>query len=314
MRIGIVADASCDLPPDFLRDHHIRILPLTLHLGDDVLVDRRDPEATLHFYTEHLASKGVAARSEAFSAEQIREAFLSDLVLDYDYVFCITIMSSRSLTFENATRASFSILNDYKAVRAARGLGGHFALRVVDSRAVLSGTAVLVAEAAKMVRRGAQPNDIRKRVDELRDHIVGYMVPNDLYYIRKRGMEKGERSVSWLSYAIGSALDIKPVIMGHRGETQPVARVRGYERAVERLFQHAAREIERGITTQHVCISYGGDPHLVRSLPGFAVLAKAAAEKGVELLTSIMSATAALNLGGGCVAIAWGGDPRPFEG
>lgn len=312
MRIGIVADASCDLPADFYREHRIGILPITIRLGEEQLVDERDPAATLRFYAEQLAEKGLDAETAALTAEQIRSRFLEQLVLDHDYVFCITITATRSPIFENATKASFAILTDYKTPRSAAGVSGPFALRVVDSRNMFCGTGVLAAEAAKLVRKGAQPNEIRKRLDDLREHICGYMVPGDLYYIRNRGIKKGEKSVGLISYAIGSALDIKPVILCYRGETQPIAKIRSYERAVERMFEHVAKQIEAGIDTRHVCISYGGDPALVPGLPGFDRMAAAARAEGVEILTSIMSATAAVNTGARCVAIAYGGELRSF--
>ncbi|MFA5938450.1 MAG: DegV family protein [Sinimarinibacterium sp.] len=312
MRIGVVADASCDLPPEFFRDYQIRILPITIRLGDEQLVDVRDPEQTLRFYAEQLAAKGFDAETQPLNADQIRELFLDRIVLDYDYVFCITITATRSPIFENATKASFAILSDYKSTRSAAGVTGPFALRVVDSRNMFSGTGVLVAEAAKLAQAGAHPNDIRRRLDELRENICGYMVPGDLYYIRNRGIKKGEKSVGLISYAIGSALDIKPVILCYRGETQPIAKIRSYERAVEKMLEHVARQIELGIDTKHVCVSYGGDPAEIAALPGYERLATAARGQGIEILSSIMSATAAVNTGARCVAVAYGGELRSF--
>lgn len=312
MRIGVVADASCDLPPQFFREHQIRILPITIRMGDEQLVDVRDPGQTLRFYAEQLAAKGFDAETQPLDADQIRELFLDRIVLDYDYVFCITITATRSPIFENATKASFAILSDYKSPRSAAGVTGPFALRVVDSRNMFSGTGVLVAEAAELARAGAQPNDIRRRLDELRENICGYMVPGDLYYIRNRGIKKGEKSVGLISYAIGSALDIKPVILCYRGETQPVAKIRSYERAVEKMLEHVARQIETGIDTRHVCISYGGDTAEIAALPGYERLADAARNQGIEILSSIMSATAAVNTGARCVAVAYGGELRSF--
>lgn len=312
MRTGIVADATCDLPDAFFSSNRIGILPVTIKLGDEILVDRRDPAQTLAFYQSALDAKGIDAETAPFTAEQIRALFLERLVLEHDYVFCITVTATRSPIFENATKASFAILNDYKSVRAAAGVTGPFALRVVDSKSMFCGTGVLVAEAARLVAAGTPPNDIRRRLDELREGICGYMVPGDLYYIRNRGIKKGENSVGLVSYAIGSMLDIKPVILCWRGETQPIAKFRGYERAVERLFGHVAAQLRLGISTRHLCISYGGDPARVATLPGYEALAAAAAETGVEILTSIMSASAAVNTGGGCLAIAYGGELRKF--
>lgn len=312
MRIGVVTDSTCDLPAQFYADHKIGVLPVSIRLGEEEWTDDRDPQRTLEFYSGLLADKGMDADSYPQTAEQIRDRFLASTVLDYDYVFCITITATRSPIFQNATKASFAILSDYKTIRGAAGIKDAFALRVVDSRSLFCGTGVLVAEAARLARANTSPNDIRRRIDELRDHICGYMVPGDLYYIRNRAIKKGEKSVGLLTYAIGNALDIKPVILCYRGETQAVAKIRGYERAVERMFDYVAAQIERGIDTKHVCISYGGDPAKVADLPGYAKLAETAQTKGIELLVGIMSATAAVNTGSGCVAIAYGGELQGF--
>jgi DegV family protein with EDD domain len=314
MRIGVVVDASCDLPHEFMREHRIEILPVTIRLGDEILVDTREPQATQRFYQELLASKGLSAETIALTAEQIRERFLDHIVVDYDYIFCITITSTRSPIFENASRASFAILNDYKSIREQAGVSGPFALRVVDSKNMFSATGVLAAEVAKLARAGKAPNDIRARLDELREKLCGYMVPGDLYYIRNRAIKKGDKSVGLFTYAIGTALDVKPVIQSYLGETKPVAKILGYDRAVERLFSHVSRQIERGLATQHLCISYGGDPEAISSLPGYAQLALTAREHGVEILNGFMSATAAVNTGGAGVAIAYCGELRDFEG
>ena len=44
MRIGLVVDATCDLPPEFLAAHGIRVMPIGIRLGEQRLIDRRHPE------------------------------------------------------------------------------------------------------------------------------------------------------------------------------------------------------------------------------------------------------------------------------
>ena len=183
MRIGLVVDSACDLPQDFYRDHNIVILPVTVHVGNEEFVDRRDPEATLEFYKRHL-SNAANAETAPFTVEQIRELFLQRLVLDYDFVFCLTVASGRSPIFENATQASLSILSEYKAVRAQAGVQGPFALRVIDSQNLFAAQGVLAVEAARMIREGHTPNRIRERLDSLIPALYMYGVPSDLYCAR----------------------------------------------------------------------------------------------------------------------------------
>ena len=162
MRIGLVVDSACDLPPSFIEKHRIRVLPITVHLDGHDLIDSRDPDVTLDFYRRHLCA-GDAATSPQ-TVEQIKQLFLSSLVLDYDFVFCLTIASSRSPIYEHATQASFSIINEYKPIRAAAGLSGHFSLRVMDSQNLFAGQGVSAVEAIRLIESGqANTNKMRER-------------------------------------------------------------------------------------------------------------------------------------------------------
>ncbi len=129
MRIGIVVDSACDLPQDFIAEHNIVLLPITVRIGEAVLADHRDEQATLSFLHAHVAEHGAEAETIPFSVNQIRDLFLQQLVIDYDHVFCMTITKTRSPIHDNALQASFAILNDYKPVRQAAGYNSPFAAR-----------------------------------------------------------------------------------------------------------------------------------------------------------------------------------------
>ena len=57
MRIGIVVDSACDLPREFLQEHRITVLPISVRIGDETLVDDRDPEVTRRFLDENLGAR-----------------------------------------------------------------------------------------------------------------------------------------------------------------------------------------------------------------------------------------------------------------
>ena len=59
MRIGIVVDSTCDLPESYFKKNNIQILPISIRLGDELLVDKRDAQATRRFYQEQLDSEGI---------------------------------------------------------------------------------------------------------------------------------------------------------------------------------------------------------------------------------------------------------------
>src|SRR5690606_29267551 len=110
-------------------------------------IDRRNSKETIEFYKRYTAEKNLQGETEPLSVEEITDLFLGKLVLNYDRVLVLSISSTRSKVFENATKASFAILKGYKEVRAKAGLEGSFALRVVDTRTLFTGEAVLAHEA-----------------------------------------------------------------------------------------------------------------------------------------------------------------------
>lgn len=313
MRIGLVVDSACDLPRDFLEREQVELLPITVRIGDAVQVDHRDEAQTLAFLESHIAERGASAETIPYTPEQIRDLFLERLVVEYDYVFCMTITGSRSPIFANAQKASYMILNDYKQPRAAAGNTTPFALRVIDTQNLFCAQGLLPVEAARLRAAGEPALRIRTRLEELANHTYGYLVPRDLYYIRNRARAKGDRSVGLLSAALGTALDIKPVLRGHRGDTGPVAKIKGFEPAVEKLFDFAARRVRAGLLTPTVTLCYGGHLDEMRALPGYTRLLDACTEQNVEVFESVMSTTGMVNVGRGAVVVGFAAPEHRFD-
>ena len=305
MRIGLVVDSACDLPLDYLQANDITVLPITVRIGDAVLADHRDEEATLHFLHTQIAERGAEAETMPFTVEQIHDLFLQKLVIDYDYVFCMTITKTRSPIFDNAQQASFAILNDYKPVRAAAGNTTPFALRVIDTQNLFSAQGITAVEAVRLRAAGEGAPKIRARLENLALYTHGYLVPRDLYYLRNRARTKGDRSVSLISAALGSALDIKPVLHCNRGQTAPVAKIKGFEPAAAKLFEFTVARIHDGLMTPTVCLCYGGDLDEMRALPGYDALRATCAENNIEVFESVMSLTGMVNVGKGALVVGF---------
>lgn len=314
MRIGIVVDSACDLPQDFIERNNIVLLPITVRIGEAVLADHRDEQATLSFLHAHVAEHGAEAETIAFSVTQIRDLFLGKLVIDYDHVFCMTITKTRSPIHDNAMQASFAILNDYKPVRQAAGFNSPFALRVLDTQNLFAAQGVTAVEAVRLRDSGVSVQQIRERLEELAQNVHGYMVTRDLYYLRARARHKGDRSVGLLSAALGSALDIKPVLHGYRGQTGPVAKIKGFDNAVQKLFDFVGQRVKAGLMTPTVCVSYGGELTDLQALPGFANLRQTCEAHGVQLFEAVMSLTGMVNVGKGAVTIGFADGPHTFTG
>lgn len=311
MRIGLVMDSTCDLPRKFIDDNQIVVLPITVRIDGHTFVDVRDPAATENYYQGEVGKRGHAAETEPLSVDAIRDLFLGKLVLDYDAVFCLTVTSTRSPIFANATQASFAILGAYRPVRQAAGNNSPFLMRVLDTKSLFAGQGISAIEATRMIAADANPGQIRERLSELSNRTHAYMLPRDLHYLRARARKKGDRSVGLLGATLGTALDIKPILQCFQGETKPVAKSRGFEQGAEMLFAHATAAVQRGLLVPAVCISYGGRLRDMETLPGYGALAVACADAGVALHASVMSITGMVNVGTGAVSLGYAAETEP---
>jgi len=305
MRIGLVMDASCDLPQEYVNRHRITVLPIRIDIDGQIFSDHRDEAETRRFFDEDLGSRSHSASTEPYSDENIQTLILGEMVTAYDCVFCLTITATRSPIHANATKASFGVLKGYREVRQQAGQQGQFLLRVIDTQTLFAGSGVVVAEAVRLIESGKTPGEIRERLERVSRHAYGYMLPRDLHYLRARARKKGDRSVGLIGATLGSALDIKPILRGWRGDTQPVAKMRGFDHGAEALFAHTAQRIRESLMVPTVCVSYGGLLAELHELPGYEQVPQACREAGVELLESTMSITGMVNVGEGAVTVGF---------
>lgn len=306
MRTGVVIDSACDLPQSYLQQHNIHIMPISLHFGYDTFKDVRDPDATQAFYRRYLSEKTLDAETAPFSVEQIKQLFLDELVLKYDRVLVITISHARSQIFANASEASFAILKQYREKRQQAGLNSPFYLTVLDSQTLFTGEGVLVHEAVRLLEgHNLAIGALRTVIEQLSQQVHAYLIPEDLFYLRYRGSKKGEKTIGLFGYHFGALLDIKPVIGFHRGESAVVHKDRGFDRALANLLDLAQQAIMAGLATPVINMSYAGNPEIIRRKRIFADFERYAQARGIELMLSVMSTTAGINVGPGAFALAY---------
>jgi DegV family protein with EDD domain len=309
MRIGVVVDASCDLPHSYIESHGLVVLPGTIRFGERTVLDTREPHETLDWYRRELIDRQLEAVTEAAGIEQIRDLFLDDLVLRFDRVLMLCMSASRGRVFSHATQASYEILRGYRERRAAAGVEGPFALRVLDTRNIGPGEGILAHEAVLMLAGEAPPFEkLRRTIKDRIRHIVSYLVPDDLYFLRHRAVAKGEMALSGTNYRLGRWLDLKPLVEMRGGRTTVVGRIRGFERAVTAALERARTAVRAGHVRGTVTMSFGGEPRQLQALPAYQDFESFAARRQVELHLAVMSATLAVNVGPGAFAVAWAED------
>lgn len=305
----IAVDACCDLPDDFINQHNIRVLPIYLRFENQTYTDNRNLQNSIDFYKKGMLEKSLDAESIPVSAEEMSSILEKELVLNFDKVLAITMMHTRSTIYENIRDAVWVSQPKFKELRASAGIDRRFRIQVMDSNNLFTGPAVLTYEAVRMLNQeSASIESIMVRLESLKECVRTFILPQDLYHLKNRAGKRGDRSdksVSWLSYQVGKTLNIKPIIMGYRGSTDPVDKAIGFGNGLEKIFGNAMAAIEEGLSIKVICMSYAGDLREIKDEKLYQKFISYANQRGIPTLLSVMSTTAAINVGPGCFSLAY---------
>jgi DegV family protein with EDD domain len=132
-----------------------------------------------------------------------------------------------------------------------------FKMTVIDSKSVSCGMALIVEKLFIMQANGAPDEVLIKAAKFYADsHVEVIITVSTLEYLVKGGR------VSKVSGAVGSTLDIKPIIIVNKeGALEPKEKVRGFRKAVSRVIDIIG---ERGVDleNQHLAVNTGTDKEL----------------------------------------------------
>jgi DegV family protein with EDD domain len=214
MRIGIVADSTCDLPQDMINEFDIRLVSLYLNFGDKGYLDGIEMSRK-EFYDRlptsyplpTTAAPGQGAFLDVYQrlAEEGAEEILS-----------IHISRSLSAMVEVAQSAA----NQFDQVPVT----------VFDSQQLSLGTGFIVQAAAEYAEKGNSLEEIVEFLIDLSSRTYVFAALETLEFLKRSG--RMNRVVANL----GNILRIKPILKMNKG--QPTAeRVRTRERALKRVIQ-----------------------------------------------------------------------------
>ncbi|WP_299599352.1 DegV family protein [uncultured Microbulbifer sp.] len=291
--VQLVVDSGCDLPDEFLRKYNIPVLPHSVSVGKDFFGDQRNPAQMAHFYTRSLVDRSRLVNSGPAGESEI-EAVLAKLIRQGKKDIVVqTINGDNSPTYANAVRVANRLSNDSVQIHT------------VDSHSLFSGQGLLALYTLSLIQKGLSGAQVKSRTEEFGRKIVGYAAIKDVYYLRERGRQKNEKSVSWLKAFMARSLNLHPIIsMTYQGSAVADT-VKTYDGCTHRLFQRAEEKIVAGeLLMPAVVVSIAGPLSDLEKTPSFQSLVKTAAEHKVKIYRSIMSLSGGINLGPGIVALA----------
>jgi DegV family protein with EDD domain len=228
--VHLVADSTCDIPPDEARRRGLTIVPLKVIIGEEVFEDglEIDPAA---LYGRMRTSQAVPRTSQPTPAEF--EAVFRAVGIDGAPIICTTISAAMSGT-------------NSSAVQAVNSLPG-MDIRVIDTRTVGPGHQQVIATLEAAAATGAAIGDLERVAAEVLATQRLVFTVESLEYLRRGGRIGGARAL------LGSVLNIKPVLQVRDGTVEPLDRVRTFPRALDRLLDELRAAVAhwegRGVVT-----------------------------------------------------------------
>ena len=221
--IKIMAYTAADIPSALAKELDITILPFMIHFGDDSIradIDL-DPE---EFYTKLREFGGIPTTSQINPGEL--EDFYRSMGKENSIIY-ISI-SSKASGIHNSACLIAKQLNEEEG----------FDITVVDSTMFSYPIGCSVVKAAEMARDGKSKEEILAMLDATYSHDTAYFMVDDLAFLKKGGRIKAT------TMAIGTMLDIKPILNINDGLVEAYKKVRGTKKALATLVDYAVERMD----------------------------------------------------------------------
>ncbi len=239
MTIRIVTDSTADLPEEVCAEHHLTVIPLYVNIEGRSYLD--GVELSRKEFYEGLPRYAATPTTSAPGTGVFLQAYQKLADEGASGILTIHIAASLSNTFSVAQLAAEEM----------RGIP----VTVFDGGQITLGTGLLALEAAKAAQAGASMDDIVALLRDLTTHTHSFAALDTVQFLRRSGR------LSALQFALGTLLQIKPLLKMHQGEIG-LERVRTSSRAVERLIELAN---ELG-SLEHVSVVHTHAPERAEAL------------------------------------------------
>jgi len=306
---GIVIDACCDVPAEFLTQPNVVVIPIPIKIGNSIYIDQHDLQANARYIRENAQGQGAYGQSEPMNAEQMQDFFLEHCALAFDQVYCLTVDAGVSPIYAAASQGLDMALNTIRKFRHEADISRPFICRVVDTRNVFAGEGIAALLLQELLQQPLHPADMFKKFIKGVNSIHTYITADDLGYARNRIKARGDNSLSWLSVFLGQTLNIKPMVHKFHGKSEVVGKFRGRNAVLSQIFSLIKEHVvTQRLNTPHIIISHADALREVYQADTFPQLRTACEVCGVNLHIVPMSITGMMNFGIGSLTVAFAAD------
>lgn len=223
MSIKLIVDSSADLPQSVIEKYDIKVIPLSVHFGDEEYLDYYEMKSA-EFYKKLADFDGIPSTSQIPP-----ERFVEYIEAEIDAgnsVIVVTIGSNASGTCQSAHIAKNEMDSDQ--------------ITIVDSNALCGGTGYVAIVIAELIKSGKTETEIIEAIEPLRQNAIEHLFCVDtLEYLKKGGRIRASQA------AVAEILNIKPILNVDNAITQTIAKVRGRKKIIPFYIKKMAKEMDQ---------------------------------------------------------------------
>lgn len=241
-QVKIVTDSTADLPKNLAAKYGITVVPLKVIFNDDeTLRDGVDID-TEQFYQRQVEKKEYSRTSQPAPAEFL--SIYRELSSSGGSVISIHLSSDLSGTCQSA--------------QMAKEMLPGADIEVIDSRLASMGHGMIALEAARAAAEGKSKDEILGIVRQMISGAMLYFIVDTLEYLARGGR------IGKAQALLGNILSIKPILYLKDGVVNPLEKVRGRAKTIERLAQ--IMEEKTGKRRVKCSLVHGMDPEGMEQL------------------------------------------------
>jgi len=212
--IGIATDSHASIPSEVAASLGVRVLPMPFTInGQDYLegvtLSREE------FFAFQREGADIAT-SQPAPADVM--ALWDDMLQEHETILYMPMTSGLSGSY--ATAAALAEDEPY----AGR-------VFVVDTGRIATPLHVMILDAIGLVQQGLSAQEARTRLEASRDDVTIYIAVDTLTYLKKGGR------ISPAAAAIGTVLNIKPILKLATGKLDAFRKTRGFNKAREAMIE-----------------------------------------------------------------------------
>lgn len=217
-KIAVVTDSNSGITQEKGKELGVHVIPMPFYIDGELFLE--DITLTQEAFYEKLASDCEISTSQPAPGEVME--FWDKLLKEYDEIVHIPMSSGLSSTCETAIMLS----KDYDGK-----------VEVVNNQRISVTQKTSVLDAVRLAKAGKSALEIKESLEAEKLEASIYITVDTLKYLKKGGR------ITPAAAAIGTVLNLKPVLQIQGGKLDAFAKVRGWKQAKKTMLDAMEKDL-----------------------------------------------------------------------